>query len=291
MATFIALLASGIALGAIFALGALGFLVLYKATGVISFAHGDLITLGAYIAIWATVDLHFPTVVGYLVAIGLLLLVGLLLERVAYAPLRGKSVHVVVISTLGAALVIRAIIGIWQGTLPRSLASPVGQRVWRVAGANISYQRILIVGVTGIAVFALLILFNRTSLGRQVRALAADPQTARLQGIRMTRMSMMAWALSAGVAGLAGVLVGPLSAVDLNLGFGIMLNSFAAAILGGFGSLEGVVVAGLVLGIVNQTFGGYYLRDYKDAYPFVVMILVIAFRPQGLFSRPTSARL
>jgi branched-chain amino acid transport system permease protein len=291
MATFIALLASGIALGAIFALGALGFLVLYKATGVISFAHGDLITLSAYLAIWATVDLGLPTVLGYLIAIVALFVIGVLLERIAYAPLRGKSVHVVVISTLGVALVIRAVIGIWQGTLPRSLASPVGQRVWKVAGANISYQRILIVAVTAIAVVALLLLFNRTSIGRQVRALAADSDTAKLQGIRTVRMSMLAWGLSAAVAGLAGVLVGPLAAVDLNLGFGIMLNSFAAAILGGFGSLEGVVVAGLVLGVVNQTFGGYYLRDYKDAYPFVVMILVIAFRPQGLFSRPTSARL
>ena len=123
MAKFVALLASGLSFGMLMALVAMGFLLLYKATGVINFAHGDLVTLGAYLAVWATVDLGLPTIWGYLLALALMFVVGLLIERIAYAPLRRRSQLVVVISTLAAALVIRALISLWQGSNPRQLAN------------------------------------------------------------------------------------------------------------------------------------------------------------------------
>jgi branched-chain amino acid transport system permease protein len=285
MATFIGLLSSALSQGAIVALAALGFLLMYKATGVISFAHGDMITLGVYLAIWLIQDHGWPYLAGYLVAIGMMFGVGVVMERVAYAPLRGRSVHVVVIATFGAAIAIRSLLGIWQGTTPRGLYSPLKNKTWSVGGAVIPKQRILIFIVTVAVVVVMLWLFNRTQFGRQVRAVADDTETARLQGVPVNRMSMIAFGLATALAGLAGVLIGPSQSVDLNLGFGVMLGGFAAAVLGGFGSLGGVVIGGFMIGLAEQLVGGYCARDYKSAYPFVLMILVIAFRPQGLFSR------
>jgi len=280
---FIALTAGGIALGAVLALVALGFLVLYKATGVINFAHGDLITLGAYIGVWTVADLGLPTIPGYVLTIVLMGLIGVLIERVAHAPLRKRPAMVVVIATLAAAIVIRGFISVWQGATPRALDSPVGGGVLRVGGANIAYQRILILIVGAIAVIALLMVFQRTAFGRQVRALAADPETAQLMGVRTKYVAMAAFALSAMLAGLAGLLVAPLGAVELNFGFGLMITAFAAAVLGGFGSLGGVVAGAMVIGIVQQLVGGYVLPEYAATYPAIVLFIVIALRPQGLF--------
>jgi branched-chain amino acid transport system permease protein len=291
LARFIGLLASGLSQGAIVALAALGFLLMYKATGVISFAHGDMITLGAYLAIWLINDFDTPYLLGYIGAVAAMFVVGVVLERVAYAPLRGRSIHVVVIATLGAALVIRNIIGVWQGSEPKSLKSPLRGKVWHIGGAAISYQRIAVVLVTLAVVVIMIWLFSSTQFGRQVRAVADDTETARLQGVAVNRMSMIAFGLATALAGLAGVLIGPTQAVDLNLGFGVMLGGFSAAILGGFGSLGGVVVGGFMIGLTEQLLGGYCVRDYKSAYPFILMILVIAFRPEGLFSRGAHGRL
>lgn len=291
MERFVALLASGVAEGAIVSLAALGFLLIYKATGVINFAQGDMITLGAYLAIWASVDLHLPIVAAYAVAVGLMFLIGVVLERVAYAPLRGRSIHVVVISTLGAAIATRTLLGIWQGAEPKHLRSPASGKVLHLAGAAIAYQRVVIVTVTVVVVTVLLWMFHRTGFGRQLRAVAADREVARLYGIRVNRLSMLAFGLSAALAGVAGVLIGPLGSVDLTLGFPAMLAAFAASILGGFGSLNGAVAGALVIGLVERTLGGYVLQDYAVAFPYVLMILVVALRPQGFFSREVGSRL
>jgi branched-chain amino acid transport system permease protein len=297
MSNFVAFLASGLAVGAIAALAAVGFLLTYKATGVVNFAQGDLITLGAYIAIWVTQKEGafglgaLGLVPGYIVTILIMFLIGMGLERVAYAPLRGRSIHVIVITTLGAAVVLRAFIGLWQGTTPQFLDSPVRGDVLRIAGANISYQRVLIVVVTTIIVVATILLFQFTQFGRQLRATANDRDTAKLCGVPVNWLSVLAFGLSAALAGLAGVLLAPLGSVDLTLGFNFMILGFAAAVLGGFGSIGGVVVGGLAIGLVQHVFGGYVWRDYNAIFPFVLMILVIALRPQGLFARGAIRRL
>lgn len=282
-AKFLSLTAAGVSQGAVVALAALGFLLVYKATGVVNFAQGDLITLGAYLAIWLSRDVELPIVLAYVGALALMFGIGVVLERVAYAPLRGRSIHVVVIATLGAAIVIRTVLGLWLGASPVALDTPLRGHLWRVGGAAIAYQRIAIVAVTLLVVAALGWLFGRTDFGRQVRALASDREAARMHGVRSARLSMVAFGLSAALAGLAGVLIGPAtSSFDLTLGFSVMLGGFAAAILGGFGSLTGVVLGGFLIGIVEHLVGGYVLRDYRGAFPFVLMILVIALRPQGL---------
>ncbi len=291
MSTFLNLFASGIAMGMIYALGALGFLVLYKATGVINFAQGDLMTLGAYLCSWGVMSLHLSPLLAIVVALVVAGLAGVVVERIAYAPLRKRSHLSVIISTLGVALALRALLGVWFGTTPIPVSSPISDGTISFGEFVISRQRVLIIVVSILVVALLLWVFERTQLGRMVRALASDSDMAQLVGIRVRGMSMLAFAVSTILAALAGVLVAPLAPVTQTFGFSIMLGSFAAAILAGFGSLGGVVVAGLVLGLVQQTLGGYFLREYAEIYPFLLLIVVLAVRPQGLFTRSANARL
>ncbi len=288
MAKFVALLASGVAYGAILMLVALGFVVLFKATGIVNFAQGDLVTLGAFVAFWAGDSLGLPVLLTYLVAIVALFCCGVVIERIAYVPLRRRPPIVVIIATLAVSVMIEGLIELWQGSTPKNLPSPVGNAVWHVAGANIAMQRVVIVVVSAIVVTAILVIFNRTSIGRQVRALASDSETAQLYGVRTRAISVGAFGISAALAALAGVLVAPLSAIDVTFGFALMVNSFSAVVLGGFVSLEGTAAAALGIGIVQQVIGGYFLPEYSDTLPLIVMFIVIAVRPQGLFALRSS---
>ncbi len=291
MDKFIALFASGITLGAIMAIVALGFLVLYKATGIVNFAHGELVTLGSYFGLWAISTIGLPIIPGYLLALVLMFGGGVVLERVAYAPLRKRPVLIVVIATLAASIVIGGLLALWQGNTPQTLASPVGTGSFTVAGAHISYQQVLVVAVCAVIVVVLLYVFQRTSFGRQVRALASDREMAELVGVRSRAISIFAFGVSAVLAGIAGLLIAPLTAVDLTFGFTAMITAFTAAVIGGFGSLPGVVLGGLFIGLLQQVVGGYLVPNYSETLPFIALFIVIVVRPQGLTRAVGRARL
>jgi len=288
---FVSYMAAGISEGSITALAALGFLLTHKATGVISFAQGAFVTLGAYIAVWASRDKGWPLMLAYLFAIGAMFLVGVASERIAYRPLRGRSIHVVVIATFGISEIVIALIGVWQGTTPKGL-SPIVDGTFKLGGAVIPWQRLIILIVTLITVFAMVMLFKSTQFGRQVRAVAADRETAQLCAVPVGRLSILSFGIAGALAGLAGVLIAPVGAVDLNFGFLIMLGGFYAAILGGFGSLGGVVVGGFMIGFVQYVIGSYWWVDYQQVLPFILLIGIIAVKPTGLFTKgQTHARL
>ena len=166
----------------------------------------------------------------------------------------------------------------------------------------ISAQRVVIMVVTAVVVLGIMGLFSRTSFGRQVRAIAADRETARLYGVKASRLSMLSFGISAALAGLAGILIGPLGSFDLSLGFSYMLLGFAAAVLGGFGSIGGTVLGAIMIGLTEELFGGQMVpllvdqlggngteaARYRAVLPYVLMLVVIAVRPQGLFGRASS---
>lgn len=324
---FVALLGAGLAKGAVVSLAAVGFIMIMKATGIANFAQGDLITIGGFLGLWATSKalpahdgLGLSLGVGYLLVLVIMFVLGVVIERVAYAPLskRSHDIHVVVIATLGVAIILRTLMAIWQGTEPRFLRSwfNTGEELddllffsdgvlrinigWLgINDAVISAQRVVIMIVTTIVVLAIIALFARTSFGRQVRAIAADRETARLYGVKASRLSMLSFGISAFLAGLAGIMIGPLGSFDLTLGFTYMLLGFAAAVLGGFGSIAGTVVGAIMIGLTEELFGGQMLPllvetlggdpadalRYRSVFPFVLMLVVIAIRPQGLFGR------
>ena len=291
MADLVGLLLSGISLAGVLALVALGLVLLYKATNVVSFAHGDLMTAGAYVAFWLSTSGSLPIVPAYLVTLIALFAVGVAMERLAYAPLRNASPIAVVLGTLGIALAIRSAIGIWQGTTPKTLESPIGNGTVTILGARVADQRLLVIGVAAVVIVALILVFNRTQFGRQLRAMAADSEAAQLLGVRVNGMATIAFGLSAALAALAGVLVAPLGALDLNLGFSIMITAFAAAVLAGFGSLGGIVITAVACGLVQQVLGNYVLQDYSDVLPFALMLIVLVIRPQGLFTALQGSRV
>src|SRR4051794_26891729 len=289
MARFVALLAAGIAQGAIAALIALGIVLLHKATGIVNFAQGDLLTLGAYMGFWLIVTHHVATAPAYVITVAAVFVVGVIIERIGYAPLRKQPLLAVLISTFALAIGLRSLIVLWQGSDARNLP-PVSGKVWHVGGAAIPYQNILIVGATLIVFGLLTVLLQRTPVGRQVRALAADRETALLQGIRVERLSIVMFGLSAALAGLGGILVAPTLTVQPTLGFPLLLASFAAVVLGGFDRIGGTVAAAFAISIVQQMLGGYVSHSYTEAYPYMILLVSLMIKPQGFVRGVTGVR-
>lgn len=281
---FVSYLSAAVSEGSITALAALGFLLTYKATGVISFAQGAFISLGAYLAYWGSREHGWPVLLACVFSILVMFVVGVASERVAYRPLRGRSIHVVVIATFGVSEIVTTLINLLFGADPKGL-DPLVHGRFHLAGAVIPWQRVLIVVVTLVTTGAMMLLFGRTQFGRQVRAVAADRETAQLYGVPVGRLSIIAFGLAGSLAGLAGVLIAPVGSIDPSFGFLIMLGGFYAAILGGFGSLGGVVVGGFLIGFVQYVIGSYWWRDYQSLLPFILILGVIAISPQGLFGK------
>lgn len=290
MARFVALMATGVAQGCIAGLIALGIVLLFKATGVVNFAQGSLLSLGGYIGFWLIIDHHMGTVPAYILTVAAVFLVGVLIERIGYAPLRRQPILTILISTFALALAIVAVIILWQGTDPKSLPSPVGSRIWHVFGAAVPYQNVLIVGMTVLLLVALMVLLQRTSLGRQVRALAADRETAMLQGIRVSALSVVMFGLSAALAGFGGLMVAPTLSLSPDLGFNLMLSSFAAVVLGGFDRIGGTVAAAILVGVAQQVLTGYVAPNLSEAYPYMILLVALVLKPEGLIPGSTRVR-
>lgn len=290
MDTLISALSSGLSQGSIAVVAALGLVVIIKATGMINFAHGDVLTLGAYVALFMISAHSLPIWLAYLIAIAVGGLTGLAMERFVYRPVRNRSMLSIMVILFAVGLLIREVLILWQGTDTKPLATPVGRGVLRIGEAAVPYQSMLIVVVMVAVVAALVVVFEKTQLGRQFRALAADRETAFLVGIRASWLSSLAFVVAGMLAALGGVLLAPLLSVSPSLGFGVLLTAFAATVLGGTDRLVGVMIAGLALGLIQAFATTYISSDYASAYPFVVFILVLAVRPEGLFQNKVKVR-
>lgn len=291
MSRFVALVFSGLSVGSIYTLVSIGILVMYKATGVVNAAQFGLVALGGYIAFWAVQSLGLALFAAYGLTIVVMALVGVVLERLAYAPLRNRAHETVLLSTIAGGFAIVGLVVLWRGPEPRNLRSPFGYDRFTFLGAAIPQHSLFVIVVTALLIAGLALLFTRTQFGRQVRAIAADRDTARLQGIQVNRLSIITFAMASATAGLAGMLLAPYSALTPDMGFTPMLLAFGAAIMGGFGRLSGVVAGSLVLGLTEQLGGGYLVSNMREAFPFLAMLLVIALRPEGLFGGEARVRL
>ncbi len=290
MTKLITLIDAGAAQGCIAGLIALGIVLLYKTTGVVNFAQGSLLTLGAYVGVWLIVEHGVPTVPAYLIAVLAVFAVGVVIERIGYAPLRRHPLLTILISTFAINSGLEAIIIIWQGTNPKTLPSPFGNSVWHLSGAAIPKQNALIFGATAVLVVAIVVFLQRTSPGRQVRALAADRETASLQGIRVVRLSILMFGISAALAGFGGLLVVPTISLSPNVGFSLLLSSFAAVVLGGFDRVGGTVEIAVAVGIVTQLLTAYVAPSLSQAWPYMILLIALMLRPQGLLKGVTSVR-
>jgi branched-chain amino acid transport system permease protein len=286
---FLALLLAGIAQGAIVALVAVGFLILFNATRVINFAHGDLMSLAAFIAI-AVINLGVPILLAYAIALVAMAFVGVAIERLAYAPLRNRPPNVFLIVTLGLSVAIEAGEVLWFGIEPSGLPTPFGDGAFHFGGAAIAYQRVAIIGIATVLVLGTLYIFYRTQFGRETRALADNREVAMLLGVPVRRIGTLAFVVSSVLAGAAGLLIAPLSQVDETFGFSVLLVAFASGILVGFGSLWATALGALAMGIVQELVAGYLLPGYSDVLPLVIILVVIIFRPRGVLGLARHAR-
>jgi branched-chain amino acid transport system permease protein len=277
------LLISGISQGCVYGLIALGFVLIYKATEMVNFAQGDLMMLGAFIAYTFINLLDFPFVWGLLATIAAMAVLGALVERIVLRPMIGEPPFAVLMITIGLGFVIRAVAGVAWGNEPRSISSPFSGGVARIADVSVGYENIAIIGGTVILCLILFGFFRFTRLGVAMQAASQNQLAAYYCGIPVKRVFSIVWALSAAIAATAGVLVAPITLVDPMMGF-IGIKAFAAAIVGGFGSLIGAMVGGLLIGIVEQFAGLYLPTGFMDTSAYVILLLMLFVRPEGIFA-------
>jgi neutral amino acid transport system permease protein len=277
---------NGLTLGAIYALGAVGLTLVYGILKLVNFAHGDFLTFGAYMAYIVNVTWGLPLVAGIAFAMATTALLGVFFERVMWGPMRAKRAGLLqlVLMSIGLAFVIRAVVQWFWGTAIRPLDVD-NTSVVEFLGLRIGRTELIVV-IVGIAVLvAIGLLLRYTLLGKRMRALADDLDLAETAGIDTRRVILYTWIFAGALAGLAGVLAGAVINLTPEMGFGLLLPIFAAVILGGIGDAFGALVAGLVLGVVTEWSTLLIDARWKVAVGFVVLVIVLVIRPQGIFGR------
>lgn len=277
------LLVNGTVLGAIYALAALGFVLIFNVSGAVNFSHGALVLLGAYLGIMYAENTGGSMWLALLLVALTMALVGMVLEVVAFRPLVGKPFVAVFISTLALGLIIAQLILLIWGPQPRA-GRPLAEGSFEVGGVTVLNQGIIVVALTVVVVVAQWYLFHRARVGIRLRATADDDTTASLMGIRTGRTKLMVFAIAAALAGVAGVLMAPLSFVDPGHGgIDIIVKLYIAVVIGGFGSELGALVGGILLAVGEVMTSAYLTSVYRDVVIFGVLVVLLVVRPSGIF--------
>lgn len=284
------LLVSGVTVGAMYALAALGFTLIYNASGVINFAQGEFIMLGGMIA-FTLAQVGVPLPLAIAAAVLLAAVVGMLVEKLAIEPAGNAEVVTLIIITIGASLTIRGLVQVFLGKGNHALPAFSGETPFDFFGAAVVPQSLWVVGVTLLVVVALAAFFGRTLLGKAVLATAHNRLAAQLSGVNTRFVLLLSFALSAALGALGGILVAPITFTSYDIGIMLGLKGFVAATLGGLGSGVGAIAGGLLLGTVEALTAGYLSSAYKDAMPFLLIFVILFARPQGLFGAKTTDRV
>ena len=282
----------GISQGCIYGLIALGFVLIYKATETISFAQGELMMVGAFGALLLTKSLGFSYSLAVLTAIAALALIGLMLERLVIRPVLGQTALAIVLITLGLGYVARGLIAMLPdiGTETHTLQVPYAGKVLEVGGAFISYDHLMVIGSTIFVSMFLYVMFRFTKVGIAMRATSQNQLAAHYMGIPVKRINSLVWSMAAALACFAGILLAPITFIHVNMGF-IGLKALPAAVVGGFTSLPGAILGGIIIGLV-EAFSGFYLPEgVKEVSAYVVMLLVLLLYPEGLLGERTRKKV
>ncbi len=283
-------LLSGLTTGAIYALVALGFAIIYNASHVINFAQGEFVMIGGMAAA-AAFDAGLPLPLAVLVSISAATLIGLALERFAVEPARGASVVTLIIITIGASILLRGLAAIVWDKRIHALPAFSGEAPIAIGGATLLPQTLWVLGATVVTVAALWWFFNRTLTGSAILAVSHNRLAAQLMGISVRRVLLVSFGLSAGLGALAGILIAPIAFTAWDVGVMLGLKGFAAAMLGGIGSGPGAIAGGLALGLIEALGAGYLSSAYKDVFAFVILLAALVFLPNGLAGRRAAERV
>lgn len=278
------LIISGIAQGCIYGLIALGFVLIYKATETVSFAQGELMMLGAFGGLACMTMLGFPYWLSVISSIAGMAIFGVLLERLVIRPILGQPAFSIVMLTIGVGYTARGLITMIPGigTETHTLPVPYKDQIWNVGALVLNVEQMVVIGSTAILCLVLFALFKYSKLGIAMQASSQNQLAAYYMGIPVKRLNGLVWGLASAVAAIAGLLLAPITFVHANMGF-IGLKAFPAAVVGGFGSLPGAIVGGLVIGIVESLAGFYAPDGIKDIAAYVVVLIMLMVKPSGLF--------
>ena len=283
---------AGVAQGCVYALVALGFVLIYKATETVNFAQGDLMMLGGFFALTASVILGWPYWATILFAVAAMAVVGMSIERLVLRPVLGQPAFTVVMLTIGVGYVLRGVVTMipgW-GTDTYTFPTPFADGTFKVGEVIIAVQQVAVIGMTAALVTVLYVFFRFSKLGVAMQATSQNQLAAAYMGIPVRRVNMMIWGLSAGVAAFAGILLAPVTFVHSNMGF-IGLKAFPAAVVGGFGSVPGAIVGGLIIGVVEAFAGRYLPEGFKDVAAYVVVLAVLMLKPSGIFGETAKKKV
>ena len=279
-------LVNGISLGSIYALIALGYTMIYGIIKLINFAHGDVYMVGAYTGFFAVTFAGFPLWAAIIAAMVVTGILGVLIERIAYKPLRNAPKISVLITAIGVSFFLEYTSMYFVSPTPRTFPDLFGDVAWSIGPLVVNGQQVLILALTFVLMLILTYIVQRTKMGKAMRAASFDTETAQLMGIDADKVISFTFCVGSALAAVAGVLVGVYyNSIDPLMGIMPGLKAFIAAVLGGIGILPGAVAGGLILGIVEAFVSGFISSTFRDAAAFAILILVLLIRPTGLFGK------
>jgi len=291
---FIQLFASGIAVGCLYALIALGFVLIIKATDILNFAHGEVIMISSLLCYFLMAKYHFSFLTASLITILIAALLGVLTERVVLRPMLGEPIFAVVMITIGLSIFLRSMAGIIFGHDNYVFPSPFPKEPIHLAGVTLSMTQIWVMICTALLVLIFFIFFKYSRMGLAMRGTANNQETALLMGISTKRIFAMVWGIAFVTAAIAGIFLANVMVVNIGLTF-TAISAFPAIILGGLESIPGAIIGGLAIGVIENLAGGYLDQmiggGVKDVTPFVVLFLMLMFKPYGLFGKKEIERV
>ena len=282
---------SGLSTGAIYALIGIGFSIIYNATGIINFAQGEFVMLGGLLTLSCLELLNLPLWAAIPCAVAASTVIGSLFERLAIRPLKAPTPINLVIITIGGSILIRGLAMLVWGKDTHTIPPFSGDNPIAIGGATILPQHLWILGITLIIILVNKIYFYHTISGKAMRACSYNRRAAGLVGIDVRRMVLFSFIISSAMGAVAGIIVAPLTMTAYDVGVMLGLKGFCAAIIGGMSSGVSTVIGGLILGVLESLGAGLISSGYKDAIAFIILLLILFFRPQGLFGKADSERV
>ncbi|MDH5202688.1 MAG: branched-chain amino acid ABC transporter permease [Nitrospirota bacterium] len=291
LTVFLQFLFSGLTVGAVYALVGIGFNIIYNATSIINLAQGEFVVIGGLLMWFFTESLKLPFLLSAVLTILSAGLIGLFMERLTINPLKSTDLLLMIMITIAVSIVLRGILMFNFGKDPYVYPPFTEGEPLSIYGAIIQQQTLWVIGITGLCIILLFLFFKKTIVGKAMLACAVNPTAAKLVGINVSRMVMLSFILSAIVGAIGGMAITPISLMEYDKGPMLAVKGFCAAIMGGLGSNRGAVIGGFIIGILESMTAGYIHSGLKDAVALVILLLILFFKPAGIFVSKTMLQL
>lgn len=291
LTVFLQFLFSGLTTGAVYALVGLGFNIIYNSTSIINLAQGEFVVIGGLMMWFFTESAKLPFILSAVLTVLSAGLVGLLMERLTIRPLKKADLLLMIMVTIAVSILMRGILMFKFGKDPYSYPPFTEGEPISIAGAIIQQQTLWVIGITAVCIVLLFFFFNKTIIGKAMRACAVDTTAAKLVGINVSQIVMISFILSAMVGAIGGIAITPISLMEYDKGPMLAVKGFCAAIMGGLGRGRGAVIGGFAIGILESMTAGYFHSGLKDAVALVIMLAILFFKPAGIFGSAAMARL